>query len=101
MIIDKNTNYKQVIKDFPIHWSLDRVAGLQKIIENCKDNEKWELTLDKKRTYKLERIKMYKSRLEQLRILLFKYKQWQEKDKTDFVPLATVIKDLTKIIKGE
>lgn len=100
MIIEKNTDYKQVIKDFPIHWSLDRVAGLQKIIENCKDNEKWELTLDKKRTYKLERIKMYKSRLEQLRVLLAKYKEWQE-DETDFIPLATVIKDLTKIVKGK
>ncbi len=44
---------------------------------------------------------MYKSRLEQLRILLFKYKEWQEEDKTDFVPLATVIKDLTKIVKGK
>ena len=41
MIITKNTDYEQVIKDFPIHWSLDRVAGLKNIIENCKDNEKW------------------------------------------------------------
>lgn len=100
MIITKNTDYKQVIKDFPIHWSLDRAAGLQKIIENCKDNEKWELTLDKKRTYKLERIKMYKSRLEQLRILLNEYKKRKE-ESCDFLPIDTVIKDLTKIIKGE
>lgn len=42
---------------------------------------------------------MYKSRLEQLRILLAKYKEWQE-DETDFIPLETVIKDLTEIIKG-
>lgn len=44
---------------------------------------------------------MYKSRLEQLRVLLAKYKQWQEEDKTDFIPLATVIEDLTKIVNGE
>lgn len=90
MIIDKNTDYKQVIKDFPIHWSLDRVAGLQKIIENCKDNEKWELILDKKRTYKLERIKMYKSRLERLKILLLKYKEWQEDSDDGLVSLALI-----------
>ena len=100
MIITKNTDYKQVIKDFHIHLSLDMVAGLHKIIEHCKDNEKWELTLDKKRTYKLERIKMYKSRLEQLRILLNEYKKWKE-ESCDFLPIDTVIKDLTKIIKGE
>ena len=44
---------------------------------------------------------MYKSRLERLKILLCKYKQWKEEDKTDFVPLATVIEDLNKIVKGE
>ena len=43
---------------------------------------------------------MYKSRLEQLRALLFKYKEWQE-DETDLIPLATVIEDLTKIVKGK
>jgi hypothetical protein len=44
---------------------------------------------------------MYKSRLERLKILLCKYNKWKEEDKTDFVPLATVIEDLTKIVKGE
>lgn len=43
---------------------------------------------------------MYKSRLEQLRILLNEYKKWKE-DATDFIPVDTVIQDLTKIIKGE
>jgi len=43
---------------------------------------------------------MYKSRLEQLRILLAEYKKWQE-DATDFIPVETVIKDLTKIVKGK
>lgn len=43
---------------------------------------------------------MYKSRLEQLRVLLAEYKDLQE-DGFDFLPVESVIKDLTKIVKGK
>lgn len=44
---------------------------------------------------------MYKSRLEQLRVLLSKYKKWKEEYDDDFVSLTLIIEDLTKIVKGK
>ena len=58
MIINKDTDYKQVIKDFPIHWSLWRETGIKKLVEECKiTGNEYELTLDKKTGYKLKSIK--------------------------------------------
>lgn len=36
VIIDKNADAEQIIKDFPIRWTIDRVSGLYYIIDRCK-----------------------------------------------------------------
>lgn len=57
VIIDKDTDAKYVIDNFPIHWSLWRETGLQHIITECKiTGNRYKLSLDKKRVYRLERI---------------------------------------------
>lgn len=57
IIIDKDTDAKFVIDNFPIHWSLWRETELQHLIKECKiTGNRYKLSLDKKRVYRLERI---------------------------------------------
>jgi hypothetical protein len=57
IIIDKDTDAKYVIDNFPIHWSIERATGLNNIITECKiTGNRYKLSLNKKLVYRLERI---------------------------------------------
>ena len=58
VIINKDTNAEWVMQNFPIRWTIDRGSGLFYLIDRCKKTGvALKLSLDQKRTYKLEVIK--------------------------------------------
>lgn len=58
IIIDKDTDAKYVVDNFPIHWSIERATGLNNIITECKiTGNRYKLSLNKKTVYKLELLK--------------------------------------------
>lgn len=58
VIINKDTNAEWVMQNFPIRWTIDRGSGLFYLIDRCKKTGvELKLSLDQKRTYKLEVIK--------------------------------------------
>lgn len=58
VIINKDTNAEWVMQNFPIRWTIDRSSGLFYLIDRSKKTGvEFKLSLDPKRTYKLEVIK--------------------------------------------
>lgn len=58
VIIDKNSNAEEIIRDFPIRWTISRATGLYYIIDRCKKTGLvMKLSAVGKTNYKLEVVK--------------------------------------------